>query len=144
VAARRRPRSSRVRSTPACPAHRSSPGAVSGDGPLDVGGQQVENLTSQGYDVTITNWRGIVGPPGLSDEQRDQVVDFVERVQASPAWKKNLQRFGWTAFEKSGESPDHITCQEVVELVTDYFEGALPADEAELLEQHLNFCDGCG
>jgi anti-sigma factor RsiW len=41
------------------------------------------------------------------------------------------------------ESPDHITCQEVVELVTDYFEGALPADEAELFEQHLNFCDGC-
>jgi putative tricarboxylic transport membrane protein len=78
--------------------------AVSGDGPLDVGGQQVENLTSQGYDVTITNWRGIVGPPGLPDEQREQVVDFVERVQASPAWKRNLQRFGWTAFEKSGDA----------------------------------------
>jgi anti-sigma factor RsiW len=41
------------------------------------------------------------------------------------------------------ESTDHITCQEVVELVTDYFEGALAADEAELFEQHLNFCDGC-
>jgi putative tricarboxylic transport membrane protein len=78
--------------------------AVSGDGPLDVGGQQVDNLTSQGYAVTITNWRGIVGPPGLTDEQRDQVVDFVERLQASEAWKKNLRRFGWTAFEKSGEA----------------------------------------
>jgi anti-sigma factor RsiW len=41
------------------------------------------------------------------------------------------------------ESDDHITCQEVVELVTDYFEGTLPADEAELFEQHLNFCEGC-
>jgi anti-sigma factor RsiW len=41
------------------------------------------------------------------------------------------------------ESHDHITCQEVVELVTGYFEGALPADEADLFEQHLNFCDGC-
>jgi anti-sigma factor RsiW len=41
------------------------------------------------------------------------------------------------------ESADHITCQQVVELVTDYFEGALPADEADLFEQHLNFCDGC-
>ena len=41
------------------------------------------------------------------------------------------------------ESAEHITCQEVVELVTDYFEGALPADEADLFEQHLNFCEGC-
>lgn len=38
---------------------------------------------------------------------------------------------------------DHITCQEVVELVTDYLERALPADEASLFEQHLNFCEGC-
>jgi len=40
-------------------------------------------------------------------------------------------------------SHDHITCQEVVELVTDYFEGALPADQADLFEQHINFCEGC-
>jgi hypothetical protein len=38
---------------------------------------------------------------------------------------------------------DHVTCQEVVELVTDYLERALPADEASLFEQHLNFCEGC-
>jgi anti-sigma factor RsiW len=41
------------------------------------------------------------------------------------------------------EPADHITCQEVVELVTDYLEGTLPAEKAELFEQHLNFCDGC-
>jgi anti-sigma factor RsiW len=38
---------------------------------------------------------------------------------------------------------DHITCQEVVELVTDYLERELPAHEASLFEQHLNFCEGC-
>ena len=41
------------------------------------------------------------------------------------------------------ESHERMTCQEVTELVTDYLEGALPADEAALFEQHLNFCDGC-
>jgi anti-sigma factor RsiW len=40
-------------------------------------------------------------------------------------------------------SPDHITCQELVEQVTDYLDGALSVDETELLEQHLNFCQGC-
>jgi anti-sigma factor RsiW len=41
------------------------------------------------------------------------------------------------------ESHDHITCQEVVELVTDYLDGALSPDEMSLFEQHLNFCEGC-
>jgi anti-sigma factor RsiW len=41
------------------------------------------------------------------------------------------------------EAIEHLTCQEVVELVSDYLESALPAEEAELFEQHLNFCDGC-
>jgi anti-sigma factor RsiW len=40
-------------------------------------------------------------------------------------------------------SPLHISCQEVVELVSDYLERALPAEEAAVFEQHLNFCDGC-
>jgi anti-sigma factor RsiW len=38
---------------------------------------------------------------------------------------------------------EHVSCQEVVELVTDYLEGALTPEEAALFEQHLNFCDGC-
>lgn len=41
------------------------------------------------------------------------------------------------------ESADHITCQEVVELVTDYLDGALPSEQISVFEQHLNFCDGC-
>lgn len=41
------------------------------------------------------------------------------------------------------DSREHVTCHEVVELVTDYFDGALPPEEAALFEQHLNFCDGC-
>jgi anti-sigma factor RsiW len=41
------------------------------------------------------------------------------------------------------ESPDHVSCQEVVELVTAYFDGALAPEEAALFEQHLNFCGGC-
>jgi hypothetical protein len=38
---------------------------------------------------------------------------------------------------------EHVTCQEVVELVTEYLDQALSAEEAALFEQHINFCDGC-
>jgi anti-sigma factor RsiW len=38
---------------------------------------------------------------------------------------------------------EHVTCQEVVELVSDYLDRALSPEEASLFEQHVNFCDGC-
>ena len=37
----------------------------------------------------------------------------------------------------------HVTCQEIVELVTEYLEHALESETAELFEEHINFCDGC-
>ena len=36
-----------------------------------------------------------------------------------------------------------MTCQELVELVTDYFEGALPAEDAARFEQHIDDCVWC-
>jgi anti-sigma factor RsiW len=36
-----------------------------------------------------------------------------------------------------------MACIEVVEVVTDYLEGVLPARKRRLLEQHLTGCDGC-
>jgi predicted anti-sigma-YlaC factor YlaD len=36
-----------------------------------------------------------------------------------------------------------ITCREVVEIVTDYLEGALPPDVLARLEEHLSVCDPC-
>jgi predicted anti-sigma-YlaC factor YlaD len=38
---------------------------------------------------------------------------------------------------------EHLSCQEIVELITDYLEGALPRHTASLFEEHVNFCDGC-
>jgi anti-sigma factor RsiW len=36
-----------------------------------------------------------------------------------------------------------MACIEVVEVVTDYLEGTMPARKRRLLEQHLTACDGC-
>jgi anti-sigma factor RsiW len=36
-----------------------------------------------------------------------------------------------------------LVCQQAVELITDYLEGALTARETERLEAHLRACDGC-
>ena len=36
-----------------------------------------------------------------------------------------------------------LTCKELVELVTDYLDGSLPADELERFEEHLVYCGPC-
>ncbi len=36
-----------------------------------------------------------------------------------------------------------LTCQELVELVTDYLEGTLPAADRARFEQHLALCLNC-
>ncbi len=37
----------------------------------------------------------------------------------------------------------NLTCQQLVELVTDYLEGALPDEERARFEAHLAICPGC-
>lgn len=38
---------------------------------------------------------------------------------------------------------EDIACQELVESLTDYLEGAVPASERAAIEAHLAHCDGC-
>jgi len=38
---------------------------------------------------------------------------------------------------------EQLSCRELVELVTDYFEGALAPPERARFEQHLAACGGC-
>lgn len=40
-------------------------------------------------------------------------------------------------------SADEVTCQEFVELVTDYLEGALAPRTLSQVEEHLVMCDWC-
>lgn len=36
-----------------------------------------------------------------------------------------------------------LTCREVIDLLTDYVEDALPEQERRRVEAHLAICDGC-
>jgi anti-sigma factor RsiW len=40
-------------------------------------------------------------------------------------------------------SPTRMNCRALVELVTDYLEGALPDEERARIDAHLAGCDGC-
>jgi anti-sigma factor RsiW len=40
-------------------------------------------------------------------------------------------------------APATIECRDLVELLTDYLEGAMPDPDRARLEEHLAGCDGC-
>jgi len=72
------------------------------------GGERVEGidaptLTEAGIDLTFTNWRGILAPPGISDEDRDAMVKILEEMHATDAWKEALVANGWTDAFMTGE-----------------------------------------
>jgi anti-sigma factor RsiW len=41
------------------------------------------------------------------------------------------------------EQVEGMSCIEIVELVTDYLEGSLPAHEVRRFDAHLDSCEGC-
>ncbi len=77
--------------------------AVSTAEPLEVGGKQVKTLKQQGLDVEITNWRGVVAPPGIKAGDRDAAIAAMEKLHDSPEWKAMLEKNAWTDFFKTGD-----------------------------------------
>jgi predicted anti-sigma-YlaC factor YlaD len=51
-------------------------------------------------------------------------------------------RDGISACDFSGTA-DEVTCQQFVELITDYFEGTLATRTLTHVEEHLVMCDWC-
>jgi predicted anti-sigma-YlaC factor YlaD len=39
---------------------------------------------------------------------------------------------------------EHIACVDFVRLCSDYLDRRLTGEETSFVEEHLNFCDGCG
>lgn len=84
--------------------------AVTSEQPVD--GIDAPTLKSLKVDLVFTNWRGIVGPPGLSDEKKQQYIDLLTKMHDSPQWKKTLADQGWTdAFQTGDEFKTYLTAE---------------------------------
>lgn len=75
-------------------AGRLIPLAVSGN--KRIPGVDVPTLSELGVRVTAANWRGVFAPPGINATQKAQLVDFISKVNASEAWRKELETRKWT------------------------------------------------
>lgn len=70
---------------------------ISVSAPQRMGGDlsQVPTLREQGYDVSLSNWRAIIGPKGLSAPQVTYWEDVLAKVVATEEWKAVLDKQFW-------------------------------------------------
>ncbi|MFY0406012.1 Bug family tripartite tricarboxylate transporter substrate binding protein [Solicola sp. PLA-1-18] len=64
---------------------------------------EVPTLQESGIDLVFTNWRGVLAPPGISDERRDQYIDYLSDMRDTPEWREALERNGWTDRFRTGD-----------------------------------------
>jgi putative tricarboxylic transport membrane protein len=55
----------------------------------------VPSLKESGLDVVVENWRGVVAPAGISDQEEQALEDMLVRMAHTDAWRDALARRGW-------------------------------------------------
>ncbi|WP_049579941.1 Bug family tripartite tricarboxylate transporter substrate binding protein [Streptomyces sp. SBT349] len=65
-------------------------------GPRRVEGVDAPTLREEGVDVEMTNWRGLLAPPGLGAERREDLVALLTRLHASQEWRRARRENGWS------------------------------------------------
>lgn len=71
--------------------------------PQRLGGvlQDVPTFQEQGIDATFTIWRGVFGPPEMSEEAAAYWEKTLKALVESEAWLAELQRNGWESEYRS-------------------------------------------
>lgn len=82
-------------------------------GEKKVAGVEAPTLTDAGIDLVFINWRGVLAPPGISAERRQQFIDLLTHMHASAQWKAQLAEYDWTdAFLTGDEFGSFLTDQD--------------------------------
>ncbi|MEW6098700.1 MAG: tripartite tricarboxylate transporter substrate-binding protein [Pseudomonadota bacterium] len=71
--------------------------------PNRLRGSQVPTLIEQGLNVSIGNWRGVYGAPGITPEQQRKLTDAVVKATKTKAWSETLAANNWTPALLTGD-----------------------------------------
>ena len=64
-------------------------------GAARVAGTNAPTMREAGVNVELTNWRGMVGPPGMKDNERQAWSTMLSGMNASKTWRDTLQKQDW-------------------------------------------------
>jgi putative tricarboxylic transport membrane protein len=66
-------------------------------------GIDIPTLKEQGVDVELANWRAVVAPPEITDEQKKVLVSAMDDMAKTEGWKKTLADKNWLDLYLSGD-----------------------------------------
>ena len=55
----------------------------------------VPTLREAGFDLVVSNWRGLMTHPGIADQALADLTDVVQRAHDTPEWRDVLAKQGW-------------------------------------------------
>jgi putative tricarboxylic transport membrane protein len=76
-------------------------------------GVDVPTFREQGYDVSMSNWRGIVAAPGISAEAKEEFIQIATELRESDEWQEAVKRNSWTDSFATGEEFEQFIDSEV-------------------------------
>jgi putative tricarboxylic transport membrane protein len=79
-------------------------------------GIDVPTMKEQGYNVVIGNWRGVYGAPGITPQQRKDLIDMVVKATKTKAWSESLEKNGWTPAMMAGADFERFVDDEFASL----------------------------
>jgi len=79
-------------------------------------GSTVPTLKEQGIDVEIGNWRGVYGAPGISADQRAQLIAMLEKATKSASWAESMKKNDWTSAWLAGDAFSQFVTAEFANL----------------------------
>lgn len=53
--------------------------------------------------VDLVNWRGLVAPPGITEEEQQVLIEIVEEMVQTPEWQAAVERNRWEESLLTGE-----------------------------------------
>lgn len=64
--------------------------------PEPVEGIDIPTAVEQGYDVSLTNWRLLAAPPGITEEEKAELEDVILETIDAPEWAEAVERYHWS------------------------------------------------
>ncbi|MFD6951072.1 tricarboxylic transporter [Nocardiopsis sp. TSRI0078] len=87
--------------------------ALAVSSPERLEGVDIPTIVEQGYDVEMSNWRGVIAPPGLTEEEVDRLESLVDELVATDSWADTLERNRWTDTHQGREEFEEFLDAEI-------------------------------
>lgn len=81
-----------------------------------VSGIDIPTTVELGHDVTLTNWRSISAPAGITAEQKAELTAIIQETLHTPEWLDAEKTYAWAPARRYGAELDEFLAQQTTRI----------------------------